>query len=116
MDFNGQVLPPDQIPGIQGRLEFEGDRLTMFGPPPVIRRGTFQIETQKNPMHLIWKLDDGQVFHGIIDLQGKTLRFCLAEAAANGQPLDEVPADFELGVNRFGMTFTGPQPIHAPRK
>lgn len=74
------------------RLSFEGDKFIIRMGPRAIR-ATFKIDDSKSPAHidiLVSKDDDspykGKTAHGIVEVEGDTLKWCSFEPGDAGRP------------------------------
>jgi uncharacterized protein (TIGR03067 family) len=72
------------------RLVFTGDRsqMTLGGLPPV--KAAFRLDSNRAPKAIDFQTDAAQIWPGIYDIEGKTLRICIN----HGGP--DRPTDFRL--------------------
>jgi uncharacterized protein (TIGR03067 family) len=85
-ETDGKKMPEEQAR--QVRVVIKGGKHTVyFGDKAVVQGVAFRIDPTQNPMHVEDTLKDGRTIRGIYELDGDTLRSCVA-AAGQDRPTE----------------------------
>jgi uncharacterized protein (TIGR03067 family) len=77
VEVDGSPVPPHEYQ--DARLVIAGDRFLLWNPLPDAGQrveGSIRVDPSKTPKHLDLRLDGGQAFQEVYELEGDTLRVC----------------------------------------
>lgn len=77
-ETDGKKAPEEQVSKI--KVVIKGNKHTvLFGDKVAVKEIPFQIDPTKNPKNVDDTLPDGRMIHGIYELDGDTLKSCVAQ-------------------------------------
>ena len=90
LETKGKALPEDALKQINLKVMFKGDKYTVEAMGEFAEEGTIKIDPTKKPAAIDLKItkgkDEGKSQQGIYELQGDTLKICMAPAGAEKRP------------------------------